>query len=302
MPNTTNYNWDIPADTDLVKDGAAAMRTLGNSIDTTTKNLNPETTLGDISYRSATANTNTRLPIGTNGQILTVVGGVPAWSSESGDISEVVAGTGISGGGTSGSVTVTNSMATTIDAKGDLIVGTGDNAFARLGVGTNGHTLVADSATATGLKWAAPASSGFVGASIFDANTQVISNATNTAVTWTSETFDTNGFHSNTTNTSRMTIPTGYAGKYLVNASVRWETAASGYETRIAVVKNGSTVQQRIQLSSTTAVNSNQDITLIVDCAVNDYLEIFVEQNRGQNSTMTKSESTAGFQIQYLGA
>ena len=58
MANTTNYNWETPDDTDLVKDGAAAIRTLGNSIETTTKNLNPETTTGDIAYRSATANTN----------------------------------------------------------------------------------------------------------------------------------------------------------------------------------------------------------------------------------------------------
>jgi len=78
----------------------------------------------------------------------------------SGDIEGVTAGTGISGGGTSGTVTITNSMATTIDAKGDLIVGTGADAFARLAVGTNGHTLVADSAETTGLKWAAPAAGG----------------------------------------------------------------------------------------------------------------------------------------------
>jgi hypothetical protein len=51
-------------------------------------------------------------------------------------------------------------MATAIDAKGDLIAGTGADTFARLPVGTNGHTLVADSAEATGLKWAAPASGG----------------------------------------------------------------------------------------------------------------------------------------------
>jgi hypothetical protein len=76
----------------------------------------------------------------------------------SGDIEGVTAGTGISGGGTSGTVTITNSMATAIDAKGDLIVGTGADTFDKLSVGTNGHTLVADSAEATGLKWAAPAS------------------------------------------------------------------------------------------------------------------------------------------------
>jgi hypothetical protein len=79
MATTTNYAWETPDDTDLVKDGAAAIRTLGSSIDTTTKALNPSTTLGDIEYRSSTANTNTRLPIGTNGQYLTITGGVPAW-------------------------------------------------------------------------------------------------------------------------------------------------------------------------------------------------------------------------------
>jgi hypothetical protein len=81
MPTTTNYGWTTPADTDLVKDGASAIRTLGTAIDTTTKNLNPSTTLGDIEYRSSTANTNTRLAIGTTGQVLTVSGGVPAWTT-----------------------------------------------------------------------------------------------------------------------------------------------------------------------------------------------------------------------------
>jgi hypothetical protein len=84
MATTTNYGWDTPDDTDLVKDGAAAIRTLGSSVDTTTKALNPSTTLGDIEYRSATADTNTRLGIGTTGQVLTVTGGVPAWETASG--------------------------------------------------------------------------------------------------------------------------------------------------------------------------------------------------------------------------
>jgi hypothetical protein len=81
MATTTNYSWETPDDTDLVKDGAAAIRTLGSSIDTTTKALNPSTTLGDIDYRSATANTNTRLAIGSTGDVLTVAGGVPTWAA-----------------------------------------------------------------------------------------------------------------------------------------------------------------------------------------------------------------------------
>jgi hypothetical protein len=81
MATTTNYGWTTPDDTALVKDGAAAIRTLGSSVDTTTKNLNPETTLGDLAYRSSTANVKTRLGLGTAGQILAVNSGAtaPEW-------------------------------------------------------------------------------------------------------------------------------------------------------------------------------------------------------------------------------
>jgi len=83
--------------------------------------------------------------------------------SGAGDVTEVQAGTGISvASGTGPIPVVTNTMATAVDAKGDLIVGTGADTFARLAVGTNGHTLVADSAETTGLKWAAPAGGGKV--------------------------------------------------------------------------------------------------------------------------------------------
>lgn len=79
------------------------------------------------------------------------------------DINGITAGTGITGGGTSGTVTVTNSMATAIDAKGDLVVGTGADTFSRLAVAsTAGYLLSVDSAEATGLKWAAPAGGALV--------------------------------------------------------------------------------------------------------------------------------------------
>ena len=84
MATTTNYGWTTPDDTDLVKDGAAAIRTLGSSVDTTLEALNPSTTLGDIEYRSATADTNTRLGIGSTGDLLTVAGGVPTWAAPAG--------------------------------------------------------------------------------------------------------------------------------------------------------------------------------------------------------------------------
>jgi hypothetical protein len=83
MATTTNYGWTTPDDTALVKDGAAAIRTLGSSVDTTTKNLNPETTLGDLAFRSSSANVKTRLGIGSAGQVLTVAAGVPSWATAS---------------------------------------------------------------------------------------------------------------------------------------------------------------------------------------------------------------------------
>jgi hypothetical protein len=78
---TTNYGWVLPTPTDLVTDLPADFDVALQGVDTTTKALNPSTTLGDIEYRSSTANTNTRLGIGTTGQVLTVSGGVPAWAT-----------------------------------------------------------------------------------------------------------------------------------------------------------------------------------------------------------------------------
>lgn len=99
MATTTNYGWTTPNDTDLVKDGASAIRTLGSAIDTTTKNLNPSTTLGDIEYRSATANTNTRLALGTAGQVLTVNSGAtaPEWQTPTSGSLTLLSTTSLSG-------------------------------------------------------------------------------------------------------------------------------------------------------------------------------------------------------------
>lgn len=78
---TTNYGFVLPTSTDLVTDLPADFDVALQGVDTRLKALQPGTTLGDLAYSSATANTNTRLGIGSTGQVLTVSGGVPAWAA-----------------------------------------------------------------------------------------------------------------------------------------------------------------------------------------------------------------------------
>jgi hypothetical protein len=95
MATTTNYSWTTPDDTALVKDGAAAIRSLGTAIDTT------------------------------------------VFNNASAAIAKTI-----------------------VDAKGDIIAATAADTVSRLAVGANDTVLTADSSTATGLKWAAPAGGG----------------------------------------------------------------------------------------------------------------------------------------------
>ena len=59
-----------------------------------------------------------------------------------------------------------NQILQAINAKGDLIAGTADNTISRLGVGTNGQVLTANSSTATGLEWQTPTTYATTGKSI----------------------------------------------------------------------------------------------------------------------------------------
>jgi hypothetical protein len=117
---TPNYGWSVPTSTDLVKDGATAIETLGDSIDASFVGLKG----------------------GTTGQVLSKTSGTDlafTWVAQD------------------DSNAIQNAI---VDAKGDLIGATANDTPARLAVGTNGQILTADSTAATGLKWATATSGG----------------------------------------------------------------------------------------------------------------------------------------------
>jgi hypothetical protein len=145
--------------------------------------------------------------------------------------------------------------------------------------GVTGPTGAAGATGATGATGAAPA---LVGCSVFRTTTTSIANQ-GAVVPFDNEAFDTDGFHDNSTNPSRITIPAGLGGKYLFTATLRWANNSSGI--RIAYFRiNGSgaaadtRAQQFTPLSSGDASHVISDV---LDLAAGDYVELFGYQNSG---------------------
>jgi hypothetical protein len=278
---TPNFGWPVPTSTDLVKDGATAIEALGDSIDASLLDLKGGTT-GQVLSK----NSNTDMDF--------------IWVTDAaGDITGVTAGTGISGGGTSGTVTVTNSMATAIDAKGDLIAGTAADTFARTAVGTNGQVLTADSTAATGLAWTTPsAGATLVGCLLTKTASQSLPNSTETVINFDSEAWDTNSFHDNSTNNTRITIPTGKGGKYQVSGNVGIASGTGG--SYLLLKKNGSVLSYPVVVNGNGGgFSTGFTFYTLLNLTAGDYIEMFLFQAYGGSRNC---EDATTFGVNYIGA
>jgi hypothetical protein len=255
MATSPLFGWEEPDDVDLVKDGAAAIRTLGNAIDTSMGDL-----LGGTTGQVLSKNSNTNMDF--------------TWVT-SDDANAI--------------------QNTIVDAKGDLITATGSDVPARLAVGSNGETLVADSSTSTGLKWGTPISKG-VG--LYYEGTQSVNNTTDTTLTWNAEIWDTDNYHSTSTNPSRITIPAGLGGKYLLTGTLAYQSYGAGSRF-VSVRINGA---GSFYISSMTNlggfdVSIPYAMTLVLNAG--DYLQMSTYQDAGAAINVT---ATSRVYLQYLGA
>ena len=188
-----------------------------------------------------------------------------------------------------------------------LLTTTGDTYYAsaagtpaRLGIGTTDQVL---KVTAGVPAWSTPAASTptFVGCSLYNSTTLSFANNTETIITYDSEYIDTHGFHESVTNPSRITIPTGYGGKYLISATNRWVQNSNGVRNMTMYVNNNSVVDM-MNLPGNSVTLSYCFRSLIYTLAAGDFIQIRASQTTGNTWDMYNRTIEMPFSVQWLGA
>jgi hypothetical protein len=191
---------------------------------------------------------------------------------------------------------MTNPMTTTAD----MIYSSSGSTPERLGIGTVGQVLTVNSG-ATAPEWAAPSSTPtFAGCVLTKSVGQTIANSTTVDVTWDVEELDTNGFHSTVTNTDRVTIPSGYAGKYLVTAQLCYGNFSGG-SNRLAVIYKNTT---QVSRSNVGVTRGTPFASYTCSMSEGDYFKVAAFQDSGSSNTLEGNNFSQGatiFQVIYLG-
>ena len=190
---------------------------------------------------------------------------------------------------------MTNPMTTT----GDIIYSSSGSTPARLGIGTTGQVVT----VASGLpSWATPSATAFVGCQLTKSASQSIATGTETLVTFNTEAFDTDGFH--TGSDSKITIPTGKSGKYLINIQIM--SNSSGYVTQGTLYKNTTVDIGLVYLSAATPVTAPCVLfNNIYSLTAGDTVEVKIYQGAGVNKDVLSNAyqlNSTYFSVTYLGA
>lgn len=136
----------------------------------------------------------------------------------------------------------------------------------------------------------------FSGCRCHISSAQTITTSTWTAVLFPAEDWDTAGYHSTSSNTSRFTIPADKTGYYLVTATEGWAANTTGFRY-IAIAQNGTRIAQ-VPIAGLNQSGQGQTITDVLFCAAGDYIELHVFHDRGSNLDLT----TGILAIQWLGS
>lgn len=258
----------------------------------------------------------TRLPIGTEGQILVVESGLPVWSNVSG-----VSGTDSHDAYYLQGVPVSGSMPSTNDylkyngsvwIPGSAPTGTGGSGdVVGPGSATDGHLVLFDGSSGKLIKdGGAPtgiSGGGYTqGAFVHMAGNQSTANDGYPVLVWDAEDYDTDTIHDNSTNNTRLTCKT--AGKYAIEGCVRFAANATGYRQAYIQITRGGTVyypkSTTIMAITTAAIPTDLSIDTQFDLQVNDYVELVVNQNSTGSLNVIGGAMTASpthFAMQRIG-
>jgi len=153
-------------------------------------------------------------------------------------------------------------------------------------------------------------SAALCGAKAYNAGTQSLTNNTETAVTFDSEEYDTDGIHSTSSNTERFTIPAGKDGKWRLGALVVFAGNATGQRTAYwKKTVSGPTTTYLRGGRNTLVMASSVDFPLYVETdvvlAAGDFVFVTAYQNSGGSLNIGHASDTwvqCAAWAQFLGA
>jgi hypothetical protein len=131
---------------------------------------------------------------------------------------------------------------------------------------------------------------GAIGCKVYNSTTQAITNNSETVLTFDTEDFDTDGFHSTSSNTSRFTVPAGLSGKYEVIARAYFPFTASNFKY-LGIWKNGNTTAIYRVAGPTATSPDTVALSTVLDLVAGDYIEITWTHDNG--STQNTGHASA---------